>query len=609
MNWRDRIRHDAIRWSERLHSFALLAVLSLLAGILVVAARDLSTTIDEPYHLVRGLAVWWTRTTTLSVPHPPLANAITSVYAAWTTQPVDFSAWAGWKQQSSTFIADEFFAHHPLERASPLIFYTRISMIAIALTWIACVWVVLRRRYGHVSAAGFLVLVSLSPTLLAHAHLNTTDFPSLVGVSALLFALTTYVERPSHATAIGVGATGGIAACIKHQMPLFIVAGVIMAVFLVSFSRAHSIRRLGLHVALMAAATILLINMLYGFRHTGLSVGEIIERPAPQVFYGGSISKENVVAKSPLRHLPQHLRIPLPYTYLAGLATITRQNRYGHPSYFMETLTRTGHPAYFPVLGAAKSPLTLWCLVLVAMGLFVRRISVLRLRRREGRPLRSVARDPMVVLAAWMATVGTAMLIGARLNLGIRHGLPVMGLITILAAITLQTTLHNRALRWVLACTIVADVVAATQSYPDFLGYFNAAIGRERGHRWSIVGEDWGQDVGAMVEELQSLAIARITYVNLPAPPVASEAFARLQAAGIQRARLPCNRKPKPETFVAVHRSRSLRAPQCFGWTNDALLVRRIHDHIDLYFMPPSATMSPTENGASQRRMNTREGF
>ena len=76
---------------------------------------------------------------------------------------------------------------------------------------------------------------------------------------------------------------------------------------------------------------------------------------------------------TPLPSWPPGLRIPLPYTYLYGVATMRGYDELGTPSWFWGKRRSKGSVWYFPILFLIKNPLAWLAGLALAVVAFARR--------------------------------------------------------------------------------------------------------------------------------------------------------------------------------------------------------------------------------------------
>jgi hypothetical protein len=223
------------------------------------------------------------------------------------------------------------------------------------------------------------------------------------------------------------------AALITKFTGLMLVPFAILLVIGVAAMRVGRYRGLPLRKSLSAAVVLLVlfgvcgafsINAIYRFEQTGLSVTKILEQSEPML--GGSRKSGGrlLEKKTLLASLPGWLPVPLPYTYLYGLAFVGEHNEGGHSSWFLGESSRRGNPLYFPVMILIKTPIALLAALACAL--------VVALRKRARVEL------PTFILLAY---AGCYLLIAMRasLNIGIRHVLPILPILAIIGGLALLT--------------------------------------------------------------------------------------------------------------------------------------------------------------------------
>jgi uncharacterized membrane protein len=110
-----------------------------------------------------------------------------------------------------------------------------------------------------------------------------------------------------------------------------------------------------------------------------------------------------------------------------------------------------------------------------------------------------------------------------RVNIGVRHILPVYMGFSIVAAIALaELALQRRTRRWMAgmaAALLLWLIVSGAAQHPNYLAYFNELAG---GHPGTILADsdlDWGQDTVRLAEwaRAQGLQSVSFTAMNIPA--------------------------------------------------------------------------------------------
>jgi hypothetical protein len=180
-----------------------------------------------------------------------------------------------------------------------------------------------------------------------------------------------------------------------------------------------------------------------------------------------------------------------------GMHWLMVHNRRGHASFLLGQAGDTGWWYYYPVALAVKTPLA----VLVLLGLGV----VLLIKRRAELAYRLPAAFVFGILALSLFS---------RINIGMRHVLPVCIGVSIIAA-NAVLWLVERAKRarwpgWVLAVLLVWLAAAGARKHPDYLAYFNELAGKEPEKVLVDSDLDWGQDLKRLGKRLQELGATHV---------------------------------------------------------------------------------------------------
>jgi hypothetical protein len=142
-------------------------------------------TYDEVIHLTGGLSILETGDFRLALGTPPLAQ-VWAALPVWLSgvdwPPADLPAW----RDSDVFgVGRAWF--YDLNDGESLLVGARLMIVALLLATCAMTYRVAHDLFGVVAARVSLALAALSPTLLAHGRLVTTDLPA-----ALAFLLSVW---------------------------------------------------------------------------------------------------------------------------------------------------------------------------------------------------------------------------------------------------------------------------------------------------------------------------------------------------------------------------------------------------------------------------------
>lgn len=498
------------RVSARLYVPLLLAACAALA---LGAARGDSATIDEPGHLVAGLAVWHEGDFRMSPDHPPLARL-------WAALPVFLGAHA-WQAAGAPGWSDgDWWRFGPwvFERNDPerLLWPARVMMVGLLLATCLATWSVARRLFGPSAGALALLLAVFDPGFLAHGHYVTTDLPMTLATLVCLAAFAGLcreirLARLAAAAAalialslaklawvLALPALGAMAlwAWWRPEPPLLALPGLARQPLSGRARRGGWLVALG---ALLALALWAGLWAAYGFRYAALTGPDAARATMyPASVFGPPRPADmeeawQLILRDPGTGRPREGLLPalvregrrqrlLPEAYLFGLTYLDRK-WLQRTAYLRGEFYSGGRVEYFPLVLAWKTPLA--TLLLAGMGLAA--LALGRVRSRD--PLLSVG------LVTFAVTYAAATL-GADLNIGQRHLLPLYPLVFVAAgaAAAWADTRLGRAVVPALAAWLCVSSLAA---YPHFLGYFNElAGGWRRGHLLLADSNvDWSQDL------------------------------------------------------------------------------------------------------------------
>jgi 4-amino-4-deoxy-L-arabinose transferase-like glycosyltransferase len=560
------------------HALAVVLIASF-GALLVASMLEESPVTDEPVHLTRGLAYWWAPDARLSYAHPPLGNAFAALPIARTEPPVDMGRLTGFERGEVEAVGQSMIEPHYEERRA-WFFEARIGVAILALALAIYLYGFCFVTWGPRVALASLFFFATFPTIIAHGRLVTTDMPVTLAMFVALGELTSFLRGRGRVHFVICAVMTGVALATKYSaIALLPIATVLLfgaALFKqgrfrfthVSIALASA---LGMVVLLVLSAW-LTINLAYRFEDTCLTVGEMLKRPEPinaiTAGYQG-----NLLEKTAVGRLPRDLVVPIPYSYVLGFSSVAVHADHGHSTTFFGVKTTGGDWRYFPVLLAIKTPALM--LLALAAGLVV---WVRRRFRARGSTLAMI----------WF--VGAIVFLATRssLNIGVRHVLPAMPVMAVLAGIVSVAAfdrMRARALRHaVFGGLAIAHAAGLAWCFPDYVSDFNLLVGgRERGERVSIVGEEWGQDMVRLGRLLKENQITSVLYT-----PDGYTAKNELELFDVEMSQLDCGMRQPRGRWVAINmRSLARNRDACFPWTEGRTPDLRVGGHIYVYAPEP----------------------
>jgi hypothetical protein len=359
--------------------------------------------------------------------------------------------------------------------------FARISaLILFGLPLVIVTYWTLLDAAGPAAAAAGAALLVLSPNMVAHASLATTDICFVTAALFALAALVRYLERPSARSLTLLGATLAVSLASKYSaLGLFVVLAIASTA---SSSVAVPFARRAADGLALAAGTfvtaLVFVWALHGFALTpyGLPPFESVALPAP----------------------------------IVGIARQLHHETLGEPAFLLGHRSRFGWWYYMPVALAMKSTLAelvVYAGAMVALAAGWRRLTI------HGRVWR-IAFAVFAILA-----------VANRLAVGIRYVLILIPLATFIVA---EWWFEPGRTRTAPARVAVASVLVAAQLFsaisiaPHFLSYFNVLAGGPK-NSYAMLADsnvDWGQDLPALKAELARLGARHVLLSYFGTAPI-----------------------------------------------------------------------------------------
>jgi hypothetical protein len=499
------------------------AVVALLAITAVLAVGSLwrdSITYDETSHLTAGMSNLLTDDYRLAPDHPPLGK----MWAAWPLLLMH-TKWPGpddhgWQIADVLLVGRKWLFE--LNDGERLMRVARCMMVVLLLGVCAAIYFSGRRLFGPGAGLLALVIAVLSPTLMAHGRLVTTDVPVTLCITLTLLTFARLLQRVTWARLAAVALALGAASVSKMSWPLVLPALAVMAIVALVRRAPIEVPGSGLLVRqrepaarwrpmtrrperavllvtisiVLAATTWVSIWTCYRWKlsmygtSAAAGIGSDVaanERltESLQIAWARALTSEDGQPRKGV--LPALLRWAadrtlLPEAYLFGLAW-TLENTSGRAAYLCGRIAQHGWWWYFPLAFAIKTPIA--TMALLAAGM----VAILKKRGRS--------RDP-VLLAGFVAFVVFywAYAIRSNFNIGERHLLPAYPMLYVFAGAS-ATWLSTRIGRWLVPPALLWLVGANCWIYPQYLCYFNELVGGPRNGQYYLADSniDWGQDL------------------------------------------------------------------------------------------------------------------
>jgi len=541
-------------------AFSALALICLASfSLMLWASRTDSAIMDELAHIPAGYGYVSQLDYRLNPEHPPLIKALAMLPVEMFVQPtypITNPAWT--TELNGQWDMGTAFLYNSGNDANAILWTARLMPILITILTIILVYFLARRMIGKLWALLPTFLFALDPNVLAHGHYVTTDVGAAFGILLATFFFLKFVDNPSTKHLWYAGLAFGVAQLCKFSTPLLVPLFIFLVLVLwlrdlaaIGSVPSASRRAKTFLFSLCRRAWKLILIFIIGYAFVVYPVyflftsGEPIARqaadttailagfgtgptPAGQLCHG-----MRCVADADIWMSHHYVTRPIAQ-YALGVLMVMQRADGGNTIYFLGHVVGAGGWIYFPTLFLLKEPIPTLIIVLLALALAawwtIGKIFASYARRRQLSPGANILSTQYTIhervlnyLTYHFAEFSLASFIvlywgysmHSPLNIGIRHLMPTIPLIFILAAIVWKKWIMRldfssgdfaaiarsfimSIVKYIFLVLLLAWLVLETLfAAPYFLSYFNELGGGTWGgyHFVTDSNYDWGQDL------------------------------------------------------------------------------------------------------------------
>jgi Dolichyl-phosphate-mannose-protein mannosyltransferase len=498
-------------------------------GIIFIRAN--SQTVDEATHLAAGYSYLATRDFRLDPEHPSFIKTLQAL-PLFLIYRLPFNPNPQqWRDADSYRIGQEFL-YKSMISADQMLAWSRLPNLCLGIVlvlligWWAC------RLWGSFAALVAMAIACLEPNLVAHSSLVTTDLGVALFTFLAVYLLWEYLNLPTWGRLAATGISTGMALISKFSALLLIPAlGVIIAhpIFVGGepFGLPRKKKQIDPWQKIIQAGALFLIILFCA----------VLTIPAAYSFQGYS-------------------------SWTSGLLEFLTIAEDGRPAFFMGGYSTHGWWSYFIVSFLIKTPIGSLMLIVASLVFY-----------RFGKPLtwREATCLLVPVLIVFIATTQ------AKVNIGIRHILPVYPFLFVLASrLATVRFRHDWLAQFLIALAVIFTAVSAVRAAPHQLAYFNEIVGGpDQGYRYlSDSNLDWGQDLNGLKAymEKENLPIIYLSYFGTAPPSYYGIRYQYVPGKGNLESRLPSDKVPADATrkilAISVYNLQDVSRPDrpLFRW-------------------------------------------
>ncbi len=473
-----------------------LILICLFFILSIASALNKSAVIDELAHIAAGLTYATKHTLRFNPEHPPLIKNLAAfpLVALKVQLPPDY----GYLTQYNLGGKILYESHISADK---ILFSARLPLIIMSVLFAALFYVLIKKYFNQKIALLALFLFALSPDIIAFSHYVVTDLPAAIFIFLTIFYFSRFLADSSLKNSLLSGIFFGTALSVKFSAITIIP----LIVFGFLFSLKNKIKKdaevKNQHLVyiwrflLLVIIALLIINFVYFFSG-----------------YNDFFKSQQSMFNFTLNNYYNGLNKVLTHVY----------DGHDYPQYLFGSYINDGSWAYFPLAFIVKTPLPLLILILIAaIGPFL-----IKGRLDIKQKIKNFLEKPTFVQififnSLLFLIIYIAASLKSKLNIGIRHLLPIFPFIYLLISIAItkiwsqikfnQKKKFNLIIAFLLSWYLILTLIA----FPNYLSYFNeiAAYGKYGEFYLNDSNLDWGQDLIYLANWVKKNNVAEI-YVD-----------------------------------------------------------------------------------------------
>lgn len=489
--------------------YLAIVLLAWLVAELSLAERQQSATYDEADHIFAGYRYWTCSDFASNFETPPLVKLVSTIPLLFQRVRVPVPPCGATHSTNSDLVDAGAFLYS--NDADSILFQTRLFASLFTVVLGALLFESAYVTFGVGPALIALTIFAFEPNVLAHGFLVNTDIGLTCCLYAAVYAFYLYLEKGTKRRLVVTGIIAGTTLAAKHS-------GLIVFPVLVTLALAELVggkmptssdKPWTSNRFVRIASTLVFVSLIayvtlwafYGFRFAAQPHASAMSY-TPHA--GDNSTVKHLSNLLFLGSLRAHL---LPEAYLFGFKHVISNLRAYGAVFVLGKTYPTGKWFYFPVVLLVKS--TLGFLFLLLLGA----LALILAQNKHRRALSVLTIPPLLFLILCLP---------ARLNIGVRHILPVYPFLIVLASAGAWEFRKYRGGKYVVASLIVLHVASSLSSFPNYIPYSNEMFGGTT-HTYRVLADsnvDWGQSLKAIKNYVYKNAVKNCWLAYpLSAPP------------------------------------------------------------------------------------------
>ncbi len=472
---------------------AFFLVLFLAQGLVLIRATS-PTTDEVAFHMVNGYAYLKTHDYRMSPANPALLRQWMALPWLFFKPKLDLNK-ISWREADSVPFAVDFFYRDNRQIANKLLYSARVMNLLLGFALALLVYAWSRRLYGEWAGILSLAFYTLCPNFLAYSSIAHTDIGVTLFITLTGFGLWKFLISGQKKDFVLFAVAFGFACAAKQNALVFFVP--FLAVLLLKKRWSDFFKS----AFWLPISAFIIIWASYGFEFKPLlweGVPRIGEKLSYVAAFADKLFPGNSGIKELLRNASRSLPVPIP-SYLLGFAGLVRSHQDPYTHYaFGQWIT--GSVWYFYFFSFAAK------MTLPFLGLLIVRAVYFQKAGSSGGHENAVVLLPTAFLSGLTMFDST--------GIGIRYLFPFIPMLFVwIGGLAKLAQTGKSVWKWALVTLIVLNAVTVWPAFPNYLSYFNPAVGGVEKGLYLTRGSDvdWGQGLKALKTYLDRQGISKIS--------------------------------------------------------------------------------------------------
>ncbi|MCX7589719.1 MAG: glycosyltransferase family 39 protein [Patescibacteria group bacterium] len=527
---------------QKISWIVLIFILILSFILMFFSSLQESATMDELAHIPSGYSYVKFLDYRLNPEHPPLLKALSALPLLFLNLnfPINSDSWQ--KYVNGQWDVGREFLYESGNDADLIIQWSRIGPMLLTLFLIILIYIWSKELLGRWWALLVSFLFGLSPNVLAHGHLVTTDIAAAFGIVLATYFFIKFLYFKSRKSLILSGITFGIAQLLKFSTFMLIpYFGFLLVVFWL-INNFDSLKIKNYFVFKKLGIDLLKLLAIFGIGYIFIVYPVYVlftwnypqeKQTADTEFilnsFAGGPTKEGQIC-NPIRCLAEidilmtknNLTRPFAH-YLLGVLMVMQRSAGGNTAYFMGEISASGWKSYFPIVYLLKETLP-FLIILFIVLIFSFKNIILNFKlglyhvKQKLISYLNANFDKFALFCFIILYWATS--ISSPLNIGFRHLFPSLPFIYILTISSFKNWFNDKNL--FISSSFILNILLSAKSFlklflkyillfilliwfifetiftfPYFLSYFNEfGGGIFYGYKYVTDSNyDWGQDL------------------------------------------------------------------------------------------------------------------